>query len=440
MKCVRSAAGMLVLALASVTSPAFASEVDPEVAALRQEVAALKEQLAKIAAKVDASAQKEKDTPKAQSDVKWKGAPEFAGNGGWSFKPRGRLQYDFATVSTPEGLVDPGLGFSNEVRRARLGVEGTMPGGFGYRMEGDFSSGGVELTDAYFTYKDKGLIFTVGQHNNFQSLDELTSSNDGSFMERAAFTDAFGFQRRIGLSAQYTTGDVLFQGGVFTDNIDDLSNDENDSISFDGRAVFVPHAGKTQLHFGASFHVYNPGDNITSLRYRQRPLVHSTDTRFIDTGNITFASSEKSVGLEAAMVSGRFHAVVEAHQMEVNRIGLSDPSFFGVMAEAGIFLTEDSRSYKDGSFRGIKVTNPVGKGGLGALQFNVRYDHLDLSDAGVRGGKQDGYMASLIWNPVDYIRFLVNYGHLSYKDAAIIAGASRDYAVDVVAMRAQVNF
>ncbi|WP_373476988.1 porin [Sphingorhabdus sp.] len=440
MKSLRLVTGTLALALVTFTNPASASESDPEVAALKAEVAALKEQLAKIAAKVDAAAEKGKDASKILGEVKWKGAPEITGNGGWSFKPRGRLQYDFATVSTPEGLVDRGLGFSNEVRRARLGVEGTIPGGFGYRMEGDFSSGGVELIDAYLTYLDNGLTLTVGQHNNFQSLDELTSTNDGSFIERAAFTDAFGFQRRIGISAQYTHDNILLQGGVFTDNIDDLGNDENDSIGVDGRVVFAPVLGKTQLHIGTSIHVNDLGDNITTLRYSQRPLVHSTDTRFIDTSNITFASSEKSFGLEAAVISGRFHTVAEMHQMDVNRIGLADPRFYGAMVEAGIFLTRDSRSYKDGYFRSIKVTNPVGKGGMGALQFNVRYDRLDISDAGVNGGKQDGYLASFIWNPVDYIRFLVNYGHLSYKDAAIIAGASRDYAVDVVAMRAQVNF
>src|SRR3546814_4332953 len=94
---------------------------------------------------------------------------------------------------------------SNEIRRARRGVEGTIPGGFGYKFEADFADNGVELMDALLTYKAKGLTFTVGQHNNFQGLEELSSSNDTSFLERAAFTDAFGFQRRLGLSAQYQT-------------------------------------------------------------------------------------------------------------------------------------------------------------------------------------------------------------------------------------------
>src|SRR5687767_483347 len=34
----------------------------------------------------------------------WKGAPQLVDKeAGWSFKPRGRLMYDFATVSSPSG-------------------------------------------------------------------------------------------------------------------------------------------------------------------------------------------------------------------------------------------------------------------------------------------------------------------------------------------------
>src|SRR3546814_9900245 len=51
----------------------------------------------------------------------------------------------------------------------------------------DFADNEVEITDAILTYdvaKNVGLTF--GQHNNFQSLEELTSSRFSSFIERAA--------------------------------------------------------------------------------------------------------------------------------------------------------------------------------------------------------------------------------------------------------------
>ena len=170
-------------------------------------------------------------------------------------------------------------------------------------------------------------------------------------------------------------------------------------------------------------------------------MVHFTDTRFINTGNISNAKSETSFGAEAAIIAGRFHAAAEGHWLKLGRtMNLAEPTFFGGSIEAGIFLTDDKRGYKDGVFKGVKVSNPVGKGGMGAWQFNVRYDHLDLVDAGIVGGVQDSYQASLIWTPIDYVRFMINYGRLDYDNAAILAAGSGDYNVDTIAGRFQLSF
>lgn len=374
----------------------------------------------------------------------WKGAPQLEDKeAGWSFKPRGRLMYDAATVSSPDGYSNPGLGFSNEVRRARLGLEGTVPGGFGYKFELDFAPGDVEFTDAYLSYKAGDAEFIVGQHNNFQSLDELTSSLHSSFIERAAFTDAFGFERRVGASVQYAKGDLLAQAGVFTDSINDLNSigDDNNSYGMDGRLVFAPKMGSNQLHFGASAHWRDLNDAASTVRYRQRPAVHTTDVRFIDTGNISGAESETGYGLEAAGIFGPFHLVSEAYWQKVGRSGaLVEPTFFGTYLEAGYFLTGESRAYKGGKFDRVKVLKPVGKDGWGSLGFNLRWDYLDLSNNGIIGGTQNAYQASLNWKPTDYVLFGLNYAHILFDNAAISAAGDRDYSVDMAGVRAQVDF
>jgi len=383
--------------------------------------------------------------PRENSGTVFRGAPQFS-SGGWSFKPRGRLQYDFGTVGSPEGIVDRGLGFGNELRRARLGVEGSIPGGFGYVFELDFADNNVEITDAILTYRaSPRTTLTVGQHNNFQSLEELTSSRFTSFIERAAFTDAFNFERRVGLSVVYSDGPLFLQSGVFTDNIADLDNDENNSAGVDGRIVFAPKAGDTQLHFGASGHYRSNGDLFdtgATTRYRQRPQVHFTDTRFISTPALR-VEDEASYGLEAAVIRGRFHAAAEVQWLSADSPTAS-PTFFGVYLEAGIFLTGESRGYRNGRFDRTSVRRPVGGGdnaGAGAFQLNFRYDHLDLNSAGILGGSQNGYFASLIWIPQDYVRFMLNTGHLRYGNGAVpAADGDRSYGVNVVAARAQIDF
>lgn len=417
-----------------------------EIAAMAQRIQILEGELEQAESTIEAVAVKASTppasvpvppAPQPAVDVAWKGAPQLSGKGGWTFKPRGRINIDAGFVNAPDatGRSD---GFGSEARRIRLGVEGDMPGGFGYKVEFDIAGDAVALTDAYISYEDGPLTFNVGQHNNFQGLEELSSSLNTSFIERAAFTDAFGFERRVGASVEYSKGNVIVQGGLFSGNSADLPAK---SWSADGRVVFAPKLGETQVHLGASAH-YRGLEDASTVRYRQRPLVHFTSERFINTGTIN-AESEFGLGLEGALIQGPFHLAAEAYWQNVDRgPALMDPTFFGTSVEAGVFLTGgDTRGYKGGKFDRVKPSKPVGEGGLGAFQINARYDHLDLNDAGIIGGTQDSYQASLIWTMTDYTRLLVNYARLNYTDAVFpTAGGDTSYGVDAVGVRAQIDF
>lgn len=373
--------------------------------------------------------------------VNWKGGPEFSAEGGWSFKPRGRLQIDAGAVSAPDGIEDRSMGFGSEIRRAYLGVDGTLPGGFAYRVEADFANSEVELTDLYLTYQaSRKLALTVGLHKPFWGLEEMTSDLFTSFTERAAINTAFGYERRVGASAAYATGAILAQAGIFTDNAADLGNDENNSIGYDGRLVFMPKLGGGQLHLGGSFHHRELNNAGTLVRYRVRPFIHTPDIRFADTGTVS-AASETGYGLEAAWLKGPLHVTGEAHWQNVGRAGLPNPTFFGGYAEVGYFLTRgDGRAYKGGAFDRTRPAHGADKGGIGAVELNLRYDYLDLVDAGIVGGRQNGYAVSLVWSPTAYTRFIANYGHVDYDMAAIAAGVDRSFGVDAFGMRAQFDF
>ncbi|QFI63575.1 hypothetical protein D0Y83_10060 [Qipengyuania flava] len=394
---------------------------------LEGELAATKAEAAEAGQVVDAPA------PAADSEP----VSKLGKSDGWSFKPRGRLMFDAGFTNAPDstGASD---GFGNEVRRARLGASGDMPGGFGYKFEVDFAGNEISVADAILSYENGPIEIAIGQHNNFQSLEELTSSLHTTFIERAAFTDAFGFERRLGASITYARGDVLAQAGVFTDNLEDTDSKNRGA---DARIVFMPKAGDTQLHFGGSFHYNDLDDPAAQLRYRQRPLVHFTSQRFIDTRSMG-ADSETGYGLEAAAIAGRFHAAAEGYWQSVDMPGVTDdPSFFGGYVEAGVFLTDDTRGYKGGKFDRTKPSSPVGEGGIGSVQFTLRYDYLNLNDAGIVGGRQAGYFAALVWKPTDYTALMLNYGRLQYTDAILpTASGDTSYGVDAIGMRAQIDF
>ncbi len=438
------------IASTALVAPAVQAQ-DAEVVALRAQIDALQAQIAQMSARLDQVEVEAAETQAAvvtnaaavpvaaatAPTITFSGAPEIEAEGGWSFKPIGRVQMDAGLLNLPEAL-GRNDGFGSEVRRARLGVEGEIPGGFGYKVEVEFAGGSTELYDALLTYKDDGLTITAGQHNNFQSMEELTSSRWSSFIERAAFTDAFGFERRLGVSAQYSSGPLLLQGGVFSDNATALPSE---NWGMDGRMVYAPRLGNTQLHLGGSIHFNNLATGGT-VRYRQRPLVHFTAERPVATPTLA-ADSELGFGLEAALVSGQFHAAAETYWQNVNIPSSTvDPGYFGGFVEVGYFLTSgDKRGYRGGRWDRTRPANPVDEGGLGAWQINLRYDMLDLNDGALRGGTQDGFFASLVWVPTDYTRLMLNYGRLYYDEAVLaLPGNDRSWSADVLGLRGQIDF
>lgn len=426
--------------------------------AMQSQILVLQGQLAEAKAKTDATAVAVAAIPaptvtaKTPVTIAWDGAPRIEAPvdsknpkaGKWSFKPRGRLQIDTASVQAPGAIGSKSLGIGTEFRRAYLGFDGTIPGNFGYRIEADFANSAVDLTDLYLTYNGvKNVTITLGQHKPFASMEDMTSDLLTSFMERAAFNTAFGFERRVGLSAQYQKGMVMVQAGAFTDSAADLNADGNNSYSIDGRFALQPRAFGGQLHVGGSAHYHDLNDGYATVRYRARPFTHTTDIRLVDTKAFG-AVSETNYGAELAWTGGPLHVAAETHWLKANRPGaLADPVFNGGYAEAGLFLTKgDTLPYRlaDGAWNRIKPKNGVDKGGMGAVQVNVRYDWLDLNDNGIVGGRQQIAGASLLWVPTDYVRFVLNYGHLWIDDAAVAAGADRNYTADVLGMRAQFDF
>jgi phosphate-selective porin OprO/OprP len=356
----------------------------------------------------------------------------------WRLKPRWRVQYDVASIDGPDGLA--GVGNFQDVRRARVGVDLAMPHGLSARVETELTTDPVALTDAYLQWSGKNVKVILGEQKAQFPLDEENSNLNTSFLERAAFVSAFGYTRRTGISGHYVAGDWAISGGVYTDPLLLLNDVKINSRSVDVRTYWSRKLVKTKLHFGATYHWRDLNDfELAATHYRSRPALHITDTRYIGTAELA-VEKEQRFGLEAAAVRGRFHIVAETHWLKAKREKLNDPSFFGAYAEVGMFLTKDSRPLNGGMFGIINPRKPIGAGGLGAVQLNLRYDYLDLNSGAIIGGTQNGYLASLIWTPAKNFRLMGQYAKLDYTDAAIAVGGSRSYSVNILSVRGQISF
>jgi phosphate-selective porin OprO/OprP len=246
--------------------------------------------------------------------------------------------------------------------------------------------------------------------------------------------------------------------------------------------------GTTRLHLGASAHYRVNNRDAQNERLRARPLTQITDQRLVDTNAIA-ADSDVHAGVELAAIHKSLHFAGEFQKIWINTIKPGDtfgpnngtgggalldgnPSFWSAYGEVGFFLTGETRGYKNGLWDRTKVLKPFSKGGWGAFQINGRVDYLDLDSSklknaltanyttGVptlastasrlgRGGKQLGFLGSLVWLPEDYFRLYLQYSHAEIEGgpfAATVRPASskpvdqRKYGVDVIMTRAQIDF
>ncbi|HEY6048878.1 MAG TPA: hypothetical protein VIV07_07525, partial [Sphingomicrobium sp.] len=92
-------------------------------------------------------------TSMVKATPSWKGAPQFDDkDAGFSFKPKGLIQWDAGYVGFPRGnelrgtvggLNFGNLGWNSRGRRLTIGADGTLPGGFRYSAEFNLAQGTV---------------------------------------------------------------------------------------------------------------------------------------------------------------------------------------------------------------------------------------------------------------------------------------------------------
>ncbi len=344
-------------------------------------------------------------------------------NGLHSLKVAGRLMYDTTFVGD-DGDYDGAS--ETQFRRARLAVSGKLYRVFDYKLQIDFEDaddGGQAIEDAYLRYKHEGFRVTFGQKKAPYSMNELTSSKYIAFLERSFASNFFGSEalgiggRSPGITFTYDAKDsgLLLEGGYYFLRIpggDERSLDDGHGAT--GRVVYSKH----DKELGALFHIGASGGfrkygNDGIARVRVRPGVSEGD-RIIDTNDpIEGADEYISFNANVAFAVNRVWGNAEFFYGQFENSEPGDDEATGFYFQGGVFLTNDSRPYKNGAWAAVKPSNPVHKGGAGAFELALRYSELELGSAQIEGSNSNqtgsALTAALNWYPTPQVRFQFNY-------------------------------
>jgi phosphate-selective porin OprO/OprP len=369
------------------------------------------------------------DLPKIETKDKLKiSSPD--GNFEWQLI--GRLMVDAIGIDSDKTK----QGGGTEIRRARLGMEGTLWEHWVYKTEWDFADAEVSSKDQYIGYEQDSWWAKVGQQHIPFGLATMSSSKYMLFMDRPLLADnILQPARKIGVSAFNHWGDfATLHAGVFS-GIDGEKGscgttcDEQLSVGVRGTVNPFIQDPNHLIHLGAAFWYVSPQDSGT--RVRQRPAsIHLNGDRFQDVNFGTDVDDILAYNLEAAAIWGPFSLQGEYTYWDINRTrplgtsptapGPEDAGLDGWYVEAGYFLTGESMNFKtsNGVYSSVKPKGIVGKGGIGAWQLAVRYESMDLndSDAGIVGGSQDSFAIGLNWYVNNTMRFMLDYVQVADLD------------------------
>ncbi len=320
-------------------------------------------------------------------------------------------------------------------RRARLYLSGTIYGNLAFKIQMDFTDGDADFKDVFMELKKVLGAFAVrvGQFKEPFGLEELTSSNYITFMERFA-GNALAPSRSTGLMAHGTAAEnlIAWAAGVFFDSDDygdrDRPTGVGSEFNFTGRVAATPlyaDKGNSVFHIGAAASHRNPNDDM--VRYRARPEIR-TINRIVDTGT-GMAESVSLYNAEAAVVFGPFSAQGEYTHAAVNAQNgsFSDPEFRAFYLMASFFLTGETRPYdmKKKVFSRVQPNANLGEdGGCGAWEFAARYSNLNLNEQVVQGGELNSVTLGLNWylNPNTRVMFNYVYANRDRMDPVQFAG------------------
>jgi phosphate-selective porin OprO/OprP len=358
--------------------------------------------------------------PEWKDGLRWKSA-----DGAVSIALGHRIHYDMVFQKGEDALL-AALGESLEdgveFRRMRLYLSGTLHHATAFKIQYDFASGSAVLKDGYVEFRGiPGLgKIRAGQFKEPFSLEELTSSNYISFVERS-LTSAFVPSRNTGIMTHNRRGPVTWTGGIFRDADGTGMSSGSGEYNATGRVTLVPWQeddGSGLVHLGAAGSIRSPEDD--ELRFHQRPENHMAP-RFADTGLLA-ADQATLLGLEGAVVYGRASFQAEYMLASADMLGGGDdPSFSGYYAMGSVFLTQDQRSYKaaSGAFSRTKPRESfrLDGSGRGALELLARYSSVDLSDGPVSGERLDNVTVGLTWYLNPNCRVMLNGVHADLEGA-----------------------
>lgn len=362
----------------------------------------------------------------------------------FSAKIGGRIHFDGRYVNEEDDLskTDQATNSNTSFRRARITLEGKAYG-WGYKFENDFAGQkdktGEGFREMWIGTDLMGHNIRFGQAKPYRGMEELTSSNEITFMERP-FSSASGlyngrqFQQGVFVDAADKMGDMAYGYGVAAYNTRSASGNNTQGMGYNVRGYVAPiNAGGQTLHIGLT--ASSDRNPLNGAATPTPTNSFSTSAGIVRGASLSQSMTDNAIqqdayGLELAYMTGPFSAQMEYATADHDFNGTTKSQKVDAgYVQASFFVTDHARKYdaKKGVFKSPSVNS-----GAGAIELKARYDMMENSDTNAEATQ---YMvgANYYINPNTRVMF-------EYVDGTATDTSGKDKDASAIQTRLQFAF
>ena len=354
------------------------------------------------------------------------------------------------------------------IRRARLGAEGTFMKILDYKFEYDFSRGngtvGSGITDAFVRLnQNNALSYKLGSFKEPFSLEEAASNRYLTFIERHMSVNSFVDNPntyKTGIGANYAiprwqTGwafmtEPIGAWSAASTSVNANGNQSRNNGSGDsgweaiGRVSGRPwmiddtrfvHVGMSAGHTAVnnayksdgSFQGAGGTGGGGGMAFFAFPGTNVDRTNMLNTGNLTYGSAGSAnqvridsydrYAAEIWLNHGPWSVQGEYLRTNINGLGYGGEHLTGAYGFVSYFLTGESKAYhvRNGAANRLRPRQAFGWGknsGWGAFEVAAGYDYIDMNNGIIKGGKADMARMGLNWYPHSNVKWQANIQHI----------------------------
>jgi phosphate-selective porin OprO/OprP len=361
------------------------------------------------------------------------------------------------------------------IRRARLGAEGTFMKILDYKFEYDFSRGNGTvasgITDAFVRLnQSNAMSYKLGSFKEPFSLEEAASNRYLTFIERHMSVNAFVDNPntyKTGIGANYAiprwqTGWAFMtepvgawsaastsvnSGSSGNGNGNQSRNNGSGDMGWEGiarisgrpwmiddtRFVHVGVSGghtdvNNQYKSDGTFQGAGGTGGGGGMAFFAFPGTNVDRTNMLNTGNLTYGNAGSATQVridsydryaaEIWLNHGPWSVQGEYLRTNINGLGYNTGEHLtGAYGFVSYFLTGESKAYhvRNGAANRLRPRQAFGLGknsGWGAWEVAAGYDYIDMNNGIIRGGKADMARMGLNWYPHSNVKWQANIQHI----------------------------